>query len=325
MEKVLITGGAGFIGSHLAEKLLGEGKEVFILDNFSTGSRVNLEPIKDHPRLHVKPGDISDKPLLVELAGKADMIFHMAAAVGVKLIVEKPVNTIETNIIGTENVLKAASETGNKKLVLASTSEVYGKGTEKKFHEEDDLIFGSTTHSRWSYGCSKAIDEFLALAYHRSQGLPVIIVRLFNTVGPRQVGDYGMVVPRFVQQAINGDPICVYGDGKQVRCFTHVNDVVNALCLLADNEECVGQIFNVGNDDPVTIKKLAEKVRKIVNPNATIKHISYQKAYGAGFEDIRVRRPDISKLLKAIEYTPKAGLNDIIQDVKDHLLSDLTP
>ncbi|MBS3764736.1 MAG: NAD-dependent epimerase/dehydratase family protein, partial [Planctomycetes bacterium] len=225
MRSALVTGGAGFIGSHLTERLLDEGWEVYVIDNLTTGNIRNLDGVRDHENLHVTIDGIENEPVLMELVDRADVVFHLAAAVGVKLIVEDPVHTIETNIHGTEHLLRHCS-TKAKKVVLASTSEVYGKGSRERFAEEDDLVFGPTTRARWSYGCSKAIDEFLALAYCRSRDLPTVILRLFNTVGPRQVGRYGMVVPRFVKQALEGDPITVYGDGKQVRCFTHVRDVV---------------------------------------------------------------------------------------------------
>ncbi len=319
MGKILITGGAGFIGSHLTERLLADGYEVYVLDNLSTGSLDNLAAVEENPRLHVVVDGIENQSLLNRLAEKVDIIYHLAAAVGVKLIVKEPVETIETNIAGAENVMKAALNEKVKKIFLASTSEVYGKGTTKKFAEDDDLIFGATTRNRWSYGCSKAIDEFLALAYHQSKGLPIIIGRLFNTVGPRQVGNYGMVIPRFVQKALAGEPIEVYGDGAQVRCFTHVTDIIEALCLLLNKDSATGEIFNIGSDEPITIRQLAEKVKALVNPDVEIKHIPYARAYGPGFEDIKIRRPDISKLEKAIGFKPSISLDEIICDVMEYM------
>jgi len=318
MRSALVTGGAGFIGSHLAERLLTDGWEVFVIDDLSTGCIKNLDAVRSNERLGVTLDKIENEPVLMELVDRADVVFHLAAAVGVKLIVDDPVRTIETNIHGTEIVLNHCAKK-NKKVLLASTSEVYGRGARDVFAEEDDLVFGATTRCRWSYGCSKAIDEFLALAYHRTRGLPAIIVRLFNTVGPRQVGYYGMVVPRFVKQALEGKPITVYGDGEQVRCFTHVSDVVNVLCRLVDLEDAAGEIFNVGNDQPVTILQLAERVRDLVNPRAEIVHIPYEEAYGPGFEDIRARTPDVGKLRKAIDFQPTRSLDQILLDVKDYL------
>jgi len=318
MPSALITGGAGFIGSHLTERLLNEGWHVLVVDNLSTGSIGNLDAVRDHKRLHIKLTGIEDEGALMESVDRADVVYHLAAAVGVKLIVEDPVRTIETNIHGTELLLKHASKKG-KKVLLASTSEVYGKGAKETFAEEDDLVFGATTHARWSYGCSKAIDEFLALAYHHARGLPAVIMRFFNTVGPRQVGRYGMVVPRFVRQALDGGLITVYGDGEQVRCFTHVTDVVEACIRLADCEGAVGEIFNVGNDRPVTINQLAERVQSLVNPDAQITHVPYEEVYGSGFEDIRVRVPDIGKLHRTVGFRPTRTLDEIILDVKNEL------
>ena len=318
MRSALVTGGAGFIGSHLSERLLADGWEVFVIDDLSTGCIKNLDAARSNERLHVTLDKIENEPVLMELVDRADVVFHLAAAVGVKLIVDDPVRTIETNIHGTEIVLNHCAKK-NKMVLLASTSEVYGKGAQDVFSEEGDLVFGATTRCRWSYGCSKAIDEFLALAYHRTRGLPAIIVRLFNTVGPRQVGYYGMVVPRFVKQALEGKPITVYGDGKQVRCFTHVSDVINALCRLIDLQDAPGEIFNVGNDQPVTILQLAQRVRDLVNPRAEIVHIPYEEAYGPGFEDIRARTPDVSKLRKAIDFQPTRNLDQILLDVKEYL------
>jgi UDP-glucose 4-epimerase len=318
MATALVTGGAGFIGSHLTERLLRDKWEVLVIDDLSTGSIDNLRAARKSKRLHVTTGSIENEQALAPLVKQADAVFHLAAAVGVKLIVDDPVHTIETNIHGTEVVLKCAAE-GRKKVLLASTSEVYGKGSSEVFSEEDDLVFGATTRSRWCYGCSKAIDEFLALAYHGARGLPVVILRLFNTVGARQTGRYGMVLPRFVQQALAGGPISVYGDGEQVRCFTHVADVVEAFVRLAACEAAIGQIFNVGSDQAVSVNELAERVRKLVNPKAEIQHVPYEQVYGRGFEDIRVRVPDVRKLRDTIGLQPGRTLDQIIFEVKEHL------
>jgi nucleoside-diphosphate-sugar epimerase len=321
MTTALITGGAGFIGSHLTERLLADGASVHILDNLSTGAAVNLDRVREHERLHLHLDDLANEPLLMELIDRADVVYHLAAAVGVKLIVQNPVRTIETNIYGTELVLKHCAKKG-KKLLIASTSEVYGKGAGTKFSEEDDLVFGATTKSRWSYGCSKAIDEFLALAYSRTYDLPVVIARFFNTVGPRQVGSYGMVIPRFVQWALAGEPITVYGDGSQVRSFCHVADTIRAVCGLMAEPEAVGRIFNIGSDNPITINALAERVRTIVNPQVEIVHIPYEEAYAPGFEDITHRVPDTTRLHKLIGFEPQHDLDAILRDVRDALADE---
>ena len=318
MKSALITGGAGFIGSHLAERLLAEGIEVYVLDNLSTGAIANLDAARDDPRLHVRLDDIANEQVLMELVDRADVVFHLAAAVGVRLIVDRPVRTIETNINGTELLLKQCAKK-KKRLILASTSEVYGKGRSEVFSEGDDLVFGPTTMARWSYGCSKAIDEFLALAYAKQWGLPVVILRFFNIVGPRQVGRYGMVVPRFVGQALSGGPITVYSDGRQVRCFCHVRDVVEAAFALATCKEAEGEIFNVGSDRPVTINQLAEQVRTLINPDVEITRIPYSEAYGQDFEDIRYRVPDLRKLREAIGWEAKTDLEQTLEDVRDYL------
>ena len=318
MKSALVTGGAGFIGSHLSERLLAEGWEVHVIDDLSTGSIKNLDAVRHDPHLNVTLDTIDNEPVLLELIDRADVVYHLAAAVGVQLIVDEPVRSMETNIHGTELVLKHAAKKG-KKLFLASTSEVYGKGSKPVFGEEDDLVFGATTRSRWSYGCAKAIDEFLALAYCASRGLPVVIGRLFNTVGPRQVGRYGMVVPRFVQQALSGGPITVYGDGRQTRCFTHVLDVVDAIFKLMDKQDAVGQIFNIGSDRSICISDLAERVRQLINPRAEIVFVPYEEAYREGFEDIRSRAPDIRKLRAATGFEPTRDLDQILRDVRDSL------
>src|SRR6266487_2904047 len=315
--RVLITGGAGFVGSHLAEALLQRGDEVFILDNLSTGSIENVVHLKENPRFHYTIDTVTNEPVLAELIDRCDIVVHLAAAVGVKLIVEQPVHTIETNVHGTEVVLKLANK--KKKLVLiASTSEVYGKSTDVPFREDADLVLGPTTKHRWAYACSKMIDEFLALAYWKERKLPVIVVRLFNTVGPRQTGQYGMVVPNFVRQALAGEPITVFGDGRQTRCFCHVTDVVGALLKLVAEPKAVGQVVNIGNMQEVTITQLAERVRDLSVSKSVIKYIPYDEAYEAGFEDMPRRVPDLTRIKGLIGYEPKHDLDDILIQVIDY-------
>ncbi len=312
--KALITGGAGFVGSHLSEYLLKRGHDVFVIDDLSTGSFENIIHLKTEPRFHYTIGTIMDVPLTAELIDRCDLIFHLAAAVGVKLIVESPVRTIETNIKGTEVILELANKK-KKKVVLASTSEVYGKANKIPFSEGDDLVLGPTFKGRWSYACSKAIDEFLSLAYWREKKLPVVVVRLFNTVGPRQTSQYGMVLPSFVKQALAGVPITVFGDGTQSRCFTHVSDVIDALYKLSQSEQAVGQVFNIGSDEEITMMALAERVKEISQSDSPIKLVPYEKAYEEGFEDMLRRVPDISKIGKAIGYRPTRTLDEIIESV----------
>ncbi len=315
--RVLITGGAGFVGSHLAEALLGRGDEVFVLDNLSTGSIHNIAHLKEHARFHYTIDSITNEPLLAELVDRADTVVHLAAAVGVKLIVEAPVHTIETNVHGTEVVLKHANK--KKKLVLiASTSEVYGKSVEVPFREDADLVLGPTAKHRWAYACSKMIDEFLALAYWKERKLPVIIVRLFNTVGPRQTGQYGMVIPNFVRQALAGQPITVFGDGTQSRSFTYVGDVVRAMVALVDEPRAVGQVFNIGNGTEITIADLASKVKQLTESSSTIVRVPYDQAYEAGFEDMPRRVPDISKLRALVGYQPTVELDEILTRVIEY-------
>ena len=314
--KALITGGAGFVGSHLAEALLERGWEVFVIDNLSTGSIENIEHLKDNPRFHYTIETIMNEPVTAELVDRADIIFHLAAAVGVKLIVESPVNTIETNVHGTENILKLANKKG-KKVLVASTSEVYGKSVEFPFQEDADLVMGPTTKGRWSYACSKAIDEFLALAYYKEKKLPVLIVRLFNTVGPKQTGQYGMVIPSFVKQALTGSPITVFGDGNQSRCFTDVADVVQALIDLAEHPEAVGEVFNIGSGQEVTILELAQKVKELTGSQSEIVFVPYDEAYEEGFEDMQRRVPDISKVQKLTGYEPTFTLKQTLERVID--------
>ena len=315
--RVLITGGAGFVGSHLAEALLNRGDEVFVLDNLSTGSIHNIAHLKTQPRFHYTIDTITNEPLLAELVDRADTVVHLAAAVGVKLIVESPVHTIETNVHGTEVVLKLANK--KKKLVLiASTSEVYGKSAEVPFREDADLVLGPTAKHRWAYACSKMIDEFLALAYWKERKLPVIIVRLFNTVGPRQTGQYGMVIPNFVRQALAGQPITVFGDGTQSRSFTYVGDVVRAMIALIDEPRAIGQVFNIGNGAEITIADLASKVKKLTASSSAIVHIPYEQAYEVGFEDMPRRVPDISKVRALVGYEPTVELEEILTRVIEY-------
>ncbi len=322
--KALITGGAGFVGSHLSEALLERGDEVHVVDNLSTGAIDNIAHLKPHKAFRYTIDSVLNEPVLAELVDRADVVFHLAAAVGVRLIVESPVNTIETNVHGTEMVLKLANKK-RKKVILTSTSEVYGKANSVPFREDGDLVMGPTSKGRWSYACSKAIDEFLALAYHKEKRLPVVIVRLFNTVGPRQTGRYGMVIPNFVKQGLLGNPITVYGDGSQTRCFTYVSDVVGALVKLADHEGAVGEVFNIGNDsEEVTILDLAKRVMDRTGGRSAIEMVPYDKAYEEGFEDMHRRVPDLSKLRKLTGYEPKVGLDEILERVTDYFTSDAT-
>src|SRR4051795_8135277 len=312
--RVLITGGAGFVGSHLAEALLERGDEVFILDNLSTGSFENIVHLKGHPKFHYTIDSVSNEPVLAELIDRADIVVHLAAAVGVKLIVEQPVHTIETNVHGTEVVLKHANK--KKKLVLiASTSEVYGKSADVPFREDADLVLGATVKHRWAYACSKMIDEFLALAYWKERKLPVIVVRLFNTVGPRQTGQYGMVIPNFVRQALAGHPITVFGDGTQSRSFTYVGDVVSAMVALIDEPRAVGQVFNIGNGHEISIGDLALQIKKMTGSQSPIVKIPYDQAYEAGFEDMPRRVPEISKINALVNYRPTVELDEILTRV----------
>jgi UDP-glucose 4-epimerase len=316
--KALITGGAGFVGSHLAERLLHDGHDVAVLDNLSTGSIDNISHLKSTPGFSYAIDSVTNEPLLAEMIDRSDVVFHLAAAVGVKLIVEQPVHTIETNVHGTEVVLKHANK--KKKLVfIASTSEVYGKSTDVPFRESAEHVLGATVKHRWAYACSKLIDEFLALAYWKERKLPVVIVRLFNTVGPRQTGQYGMVLPTFVRQALAGQPITVFGDGRQTRSFTYVGDVVDALVRLAAEPRAVGGVFNVGNTDEVSIRELAERVKTLSGSQSAIQYVPYDEAYEAGFEDMPRRVPDISKIQALIGYQPKLELNDIIRTVIEHI------
>jgi UDP-glucose 4-epimerase len=315
--RALITGGAGFIGSHLSGALLDAGHRVIVLDNLSTGSIDNILHLKGRQGFEYYVDSVDNEPLLAELVDRADVVFHFAAAVGVKLIVEQPVHTIETNVHGTEVVLKHANKK-KKLVVIASTSEVYGKSENVPFREDSDLVMGPTPKHRWAYACSKAIDEFLALAYWKERKLPVIIVRFFNTVGPRQTGQYGMVIPNFVRQALAGEPITVFGDGTQSRSFTHVADVVGALLALMNEPKAIGQVINIGNTEEVTIRALAERVRAKTGSSSVIKLIPYDEAYESGFEDMPRRLPDLTKIHTMIGYTPRRTLDDILNDVVEY-------
>jgi UDP-glucose 4-epimerase len=313
----LITGGAGFIGSHLAEALLARGDNVFVLDNLSTGAMENIVHLKGRSGFEYFIDSIENEGLLAELIDRSDVVFHFAAAVGVKLIVEQPVRTIETNVHGTEIVLKHANKK-KKLVVIASTSEVYGKSEDVPFREDSDLVLGPTPKHRWAYACSKAIDEFLALAYWKERQLPVIVVRFFNTVGPRQTGQYGMVIPNFVRQALAGEPITVFGDGTQSRSFTHVADVVQALLKLVKEPKAVGQVINIGNVGEISILKLAERVRELSDSKSMIKLVPYDEAYESGFEDMPRRVPDLTKVTALIGYKPRFSLDDILSQVIEY-------
>jgi UDP-glucose 4-epimerase len=316
--KALITGGAGFIGSHLAERLLQLEHDVLVLDNLSTGSIENIAHLKTEKRFSYVIDSVTSESLLAEMVDSSDVVFHLAAAVGVKLIVEQPVHTIETNVHGTEVVLKHANK--KKKLVfIASTSEVYGKSADVPFRENSDVVLGPSSKHRWAYACSKLIDEFLALAYWKEKKLPVVIVRLFNTVGPRQTGQYGMVLPTFVRQALSGHPITVFGDGTQSRSFTYVSDVVDALIALASERRAVGEVFNVGNTGEISIADLATRVKALTCSDSPIQLVPYDQAYEAGFEDMPRRVPDISKLRALVGYEPKVELDEIILRVIDYI------
>ncbi|MFP4356707.1 MAG: GDP-mannose 4,6-dehydratase [Phycisphaerae bacterium] len=315
--KALITGGAGFIGSHLAERLLDRGDSVVAVDDLSTGRRENLSAAQGNPSFRFVRADVRDRSILTPLVDGCDVVFHLAAAVGVQLIVDQPVHTLETNIHGSEVVLSLASQFG-RKVILASTSEVYGKNTKVPFAEDDDTLLGSTIYTRWSYAASKMVDEFLALAYHDQYHLPVIICRFFNTVGPRQSGAYGMVVPRFVQAALAGDPLTIYGSGLQSRCFCHVADIVEALVKLVDCHEATGKVINVGTSESVTIAELAERVIELTDSDSPVRNISYQQAYGRPFDDMLVRQPDLTRIKSLIDYQPTYNLTQTLQTVIDY-------
>ena len=312
-DSILVTGGAGFIGSHLVARLLEAGNNVFVVDNLSTGSLDNLAEVRDHPSLHLIVDSILNWPMMKDTIGQVDRVVHLAAAVGVRKVIESPVETITTNVRGTEIVLDCCDKQ-EKPLYLASTSEIYGKGGDQ-LHEEHDRVMGSTAHRRWSYACTKALDEFLALAYHQEKGLPVILGRFFNTVGPRQSGEWGMVMPTFVRQALAGDPITVYGSGDQRRSFCHVDDSVRAVLGLLDAPDAVGEAFNIGNEHEITIMELAERVKDRVASASEIVMVPYDEAYGEGFEDMERRQPNIGKIRGLLGWEPEKSIDQIIDDV----------
>jgi UDP-glucose 4-epimerase len=315
MAKCLVTGGAGFIGSHLTELLLSQGHFVVVLDNLSTGQAINLDDVKHNNRLEIRQGSITDPVALAEAVHGVDMIFHLAAAVGVKLVADDPVRTIETNIYPTDQLLRLAVQGSVKKFFLASTSEVYGKHPGESWVEDDDLHLGPTSRPRWAYGCSKAIDEFLALAYHRKYKLGVTIGRFFNVVGPRQVGNYGMVVPRFVEAALKGGPVIVYDDGSQVRCFAHVKEITQCVSQLMTTDSAAGQVFNIGSDQPVSILELAQRVIAKIDPSVPIEFVPYAQAYSADFEDVQRRVPNVDRLFQTISRKPVEPLDTILDDI----------
>jgi UDP-glucose 4-epimerase len=317
-----VTGGGGFIGSHLSEKLLDDGHEVHAVDNFSTGRPDNVAHLMDHPDFRITEGDIMQYPLMEELVAGCDAVYHMAAAVGVKLIMEEPVETLTTNVRGTEIVLDLCSR-HDRKLFLASTSEVYGKTLENNgdihaLKEDEDRTLGATSRKRWAYACSKAFDEFLALAYREEKGLDVVIARFFNTVGPRQTGRYGMVIPNFVRRALAGETLDVHGDGQQSRSFTHVDDAVWAAVRLMETEEAVGEVYNIGNGKEITINELAERVIDLTGSSSDVEHVPYAEVYGEGFEDMRRRTPDITKVRELLEFEPRRDIDEILSDVVAH-------
>jgi UDP-glucose 4-epimerase len=312
--KALITGGAGFIGSHLAERLLARGDEVIALDNLSTGSLHNLSTARGNPRLRFVNDDVRNPHTLTVLAEQCDVIYHLAAAVGVQLIVDRPVHTIETNIHGSEVVLGVANKFG-KPVLLASTSEVYGKSEKVPFREDDDTVLGATRFSRWSYACSKAIDEFLGLAYHQEFGLPVVVARFFNTVGPRQTGQYGMVIPRFVERALRHEPLLIYGTGRQSRCFGYVGDVVDGVIRLMECPEAPGRVYNIGATEELTIENLADRIIALTGSRSVKKHISYEEAYGRPFDDMNRRIPCLDRIRGLIGYEPRTNLDEILRQV----------
>lgn len=320
--KCLVTGGAGFIGSHLSEHLLKKGNDVAIIDDLSTGRLENVKHLTGHKNFSYHIDTVMNHCLMAELIGKCDIVFHLAAAVGVKYVIDHPLETILTNVGGTEIILSLAHEYGSKKVIIASTSEVYGKDRPGKrvFSENDDRVLGPTSITRWSYSCTKALDEFLALAYFKEKKLPVVIVRFFNTCGVRQTGRYGMVVPRFVKQALAGEPITIYGDGKQTRCFTDISDAVRALLSLVNERRAIGEAFNVGNpNNKITINALAGVIKRMTGSKSAIGHIPYEKAYEKGFEDMRHREPDISKLKGMTRFSPQVGIEEMLT----HIIKDL--
>ena len=314
----LVTGGAGFIGSHLCEELISRGEEVIVLDNLSTGSISNIEHLKDRKGFRLVVDSVLNRDVLEELVQKVDRVFHLAAAVGVKLIMERPVDTIETNVLGTEHVLSLANKY-HKKVLVASTSEVYGKHRDHTLSEMNNMVLGPTKKRRWAYACTKALDEFLSFAYHEEKKLPVVVVRFFNTIGPRQTGQYGMVVPKFIKSALLNNPITVFGDGMQSRSFTYVKDAVRAVLMLMDKPEAEGDVFNIGDGREITILELAKKIKKMTNSSSDIVFVAYDDAYGKGFEDMERRAPDISKIRKFIGYEPSINLDQALELITQHM------
>jgi UDP-glucose 4-epimerase len=315
--KILLTGGAGFIGSHLATELLGRGQEVLVLDDLSTGRLENLRHIQSNSGLHLKEGSILDIEVLEPLVQECDEVYHLAAAVGVRLVMEKPVETIMTNVRGAENILEVCRK-HSKKIFIASTSEIYGKNKSGPLSEDDDRILGSTKKHRWAYANTKTLDEFMAFAYHQAYGLPIVIARLFNTVGPRQTGRYGMVIPNFVRSALDNKPINVYGTGDQTRCFAHVSDVIQGLVGLMEHPEAVGDVFNVGNSEETSIADVARRVKAMTGSSSEIRYIPYEEAYGEGFEDMERRVPNLAKIKDLIGYEPQSKLDDILTSVIEY-------
>ena len=311
--RILVTGGAGFIGSHLCERLLEQGHEVWALDDLSTGRVENLRTFDREPRFRFVEGSVLDQPLVRGLVARCDRVFHLAAAVGVRYVMENPLRSLITNIRGTEVVLEACSR-HERKVMVFSSSEVYGKGVQVPFREDDDRLMGPTHKLRWSYACGKAVDESLAISYWQQERLPVVVVRLFNTCGPRQTAAYGMVLPNMVERALRGDPILVYGDGRQSRCFSSVSDVVRAILLLIDAPGVVGEVFNVGNDEEITIRALAERIRDLCDSSSAIEHVAYETVYGHGFEDLKRRVPDLTKIQRVVGYRPQVSLDQLLEE-----------
>jgi UDP-glucose 4-epimerase len=314
MQTSLVTGGAGFIGSHLVEALLAAGRRVLVIDDLSTGSLANLDGVKNNPKLCIHVDSVGNDRLLAELVAQADEVYHLAAVVGVRLVLDEPARTVSTHVGPTETLLRLVDQR-HRPLFLASTSEVYGKNPKLPLAEEDDLLLGPTSKGRWIYACTKALDEYLAMSYHARSGLPVVIGRFFNVVGPRQIGRYGMVVPRFIDQALAGGPLTVYDDGAQVRCFGHVRDIIRGVLDLMATPAAAGKVFNLGSDAAITVRQLAERVVKLVNPSLEIKHIPYSEAYAPSFEDIRARIPDLTRIRSTIGFQAKHGLNEILREI----------
>jgi len=311
--RVLVTGGAGFIGSHLVEALLARGDEVWALDDLSTGSINNLEDLQDEPRFHFVEGSVMDGDLVQKLTDRVDFVYHLAAAVGVKFVLENPLRSLLTNIRGSENVLESAHRAGNKPVVLFSSSEVYGKGTQVPFTEDQDRLLGPTQVLRWSYATSKSVDEYLAMGYHQERRLPVVVVRCFNTTGPRQSGSYGMVLPRFIQQALRDEPLLVYGDGTQTRCFSYVGDVVRGTLMLADEPRSFGGVFNIGTEEEVSVLTLAQRVKEIAGSSSAIEFVPFEKIYGDRFEDMQRRVPSLKKIHDLVGYAPQCTLDELLK------------